>query len=191
MLGGIPAWKALSAWRDLLSGVTDTELESLEVSGGKVKALTLLPGVTILVLGGITVLEARIDRKVHVWFLDNTSRQNLGEVLLSYGQFAQYAISYRFFDVKDNTKMRNDVINAWRVGRNYLRRAMEAACKVFDGANIFIILSLGFATGFLVLVHPQMTSLIHGICKTKCCHISKSFLNFVNGLLSHVMKGLL
>ena len=34
--------KALSAWRDLLSGVTDTELESLEVSGGKVKAL--LPG---------------------------------------------------------------------------------------------------------------------------------------------------
>lgn len=69
-----------------------------------------------------------------MWFLDNTSRQNLGEVLLSYGQFAQYAISYRFFDVRDNTKMRNDAILPMSKEETDVAHEQQAAqVKAADG----------------------------------------------------------
>lgn len=114
------------------SGDKAFDANSLEIKGGIVKSL--LPGCLILVVGGLTIIECKADGTTQVWFLDNTSRNNLGEVLLSYGQYAYYSMTYRTHDVSDSSEMNKKARDAWTFGKAYIKRSLSAATKVRNGA---------------------------------------------------------
>lgn len=94
----------------------------------------MFPGCSILVVGGLTIIECKADGTTQVWFLDNTSRNNLGEVLLSYGQYAYYSMTYRTHDVSDSSEMNKKARDAWTFGKAYIKRSLSAATKVRNGA---------------------------------------------------------
>ena len=117
----IPVGRQLRHWREVMNESEMPEVELLRVH--RSRAMNMLTGLEIHCLGGLLIFcDIATGKRC---YLDNMCRSNLCVALLSVGQTALYALTYRLHDVHDNTMLRNTAIDLQPKIFNYMRTVLN------------------------------------------------------------------
>ena len=102
----IPVGQPLRHWSEVMNDYEVTDVDILKITRGR--AANLLTGLEFHCLGGLLVLRDLSTGKL--CYPDNLCRTNLCTALLSVGQTALYALTYRLHDVHDISRLRERAI---------------------------------------------------------------------------------
>ena len=102
----IPVGQPLRHWSEVMNDYEVTDVDILKITRGR--AANLLTGLEFHCLGGLLVLRDLSTGKL--CYLDNVCRTNLCTTLLSVGQTALYALTYRLHDAHDISRLRERAI---------------------------------------------------------------------------------
>ena len=117
----IAVGRQLIHWKEVKNDSEMPEVELLRVHRGR--AMNMLTGLEIHCLGGLLVFRDIATGKLGD--LDNVCRSHLCVALLSVGQTAMYALTYRLQDVHDNAMLRNPAIDLQTKIFNYMRTVLN------------------------------------------------------------------